>query len=77
MYWHRDLKLSNLMLDKYSRVKVCDFGATLLIDKRQETKQDREDPGGSVPYMAPEVIFLKYITQVSQIFLPKDVKSSF
>lgn len=43
------------MIDKYGRVKVCDFGATKIIAKQKKTENDEEDTGGSIPYMAPEV----------------------
>eukprot|EP00007_Cunea_sp_BSH-02190019_P003786 CAMPEP_0174239006 /NCGR_PEP_ID=MMETSP0417-20130205/13160_1 /TAXON_ID=242541 /ORGANISM="Mayorella sp, Strain BSH-02190019" /LENGTH=614 /DNA_ID=CAMNT_0015317901 /DNA_START=276 /DNA_END=2116 /DNA_ORIENTATION=- len=53
IFIHRDLKLSNLLVDSEYNVYVCDFGLT------QMKPRDREkldyDPHGSPLYMAPEV----------------------
>ena len=48
---HRDLKLSNLLLDDNMNIKICDFGLAMLVrpDKSQRTVC------GTVNYMAPEV----------------------
>ncbi|KAL6056545.1 Dual specificity protein kinase [Balamuthia mandrillaris] len=48
---HRDLKLSNLLVTKDNRVKVCDFGLT----KVRPAEKVLHGAQGSPLYMAPEV----------------------
>ena len=49
---HADVKPSNFLLDKYGRVKVCDFGLSYeCMDDEQ-----RSHFVGSLPFMAPEII---------------------
>ena len=47
---HRDLKLENIMLDKYMNVRLLDFGLSK-INKNDEL----ETSCGSMPYIAPEL----------------------
>lgn len=58
---HRDVKPSNLMIDKEGRVKVTDFGLATLMHNvwvpEQESAQDATADGtvlGTADYMAPE-----------------------
>src|SRR3989338_9147371 len=53
VFIHRDLKLSNLLVDDALHVYVCDFGLTRM--KPKEKKDLEYDPHGSPLYMAPEV----------------------
>jgi serine/threonine protein kinase len=50
---HRDLKLSNLLLDKQHRVKLSDFGLAAQVCPEQ---QRRMSLCGTLNYMAPEVL---------------------
>jgi eukaryotic-like serine/threonine-protein kinase len=55
---HRDLKPSNIMLTK-SGVKLLDFGLATRNPKPSSTQDTRSFPepaGGTIPYMAPEVL---------------------
>eukprot|EP01104_Vermistella_antarctica_P019284 TRINITY_DN7489_c0_g1_i1.p1 TRINITY_DN7489_c0_g1~~TRINITY_DN7489_c0_g1_i1.p1 ORF type:complete len:517 (+),score=149.34 TRINITY_DN7489_c0_g1_i1:57-1553(+) len=52
---HRDLKTSNLLLDKTLRVKVCDFGLSQLC-KTGQKYVDEDGAKGTPLYMAPEVL---------------------
>ena len=50
---HRDLKLSNLLLDNQQRVKLSDFG---LAAKLQAPGERRKTLCGTPNYIAPEVL---------------------
>eukprot|EP00009_Paramoeba_aestuarina_P002419 CAMPEP_0201508716 /NCGR_PEP_ID=MMETSP0161_2-20130828/1986_1 /ASSEMBLY_ACC=CAM_ASM_000251 /TAXON_ID=180227 /ORGANISM="Neoparamoeba aestuarina, Strain SoJaBio B1-5/56/2" /LENGTH=515 /DNA_ID=CAMNT_0047903459 /DNA_START=93 /DNA_END=1640 /DNA_ORIENTATION=- len=58
VFIHRDLKLSNLLVDDDYKVYVCDFGLTQMKPKDAESLQ--YDPHGSPLYMAPEVFVGEY-----------------
>eukprot|EP01101_Sappina_pedata_P012089 TRINITY_DN823_c0_g1_i2.p1 TRINITY_DN823_c0_g1~~TRINITY_DN823_c0_g1_i2.p1 ORF type:complete len:442 (-),score=155.51 TRINITY_DN823_c0_g1_i2:519-1799(-) len=58
IFIHRDLKLSNLLVNKQFRVSVCDFGLAQ-IKPKNVTNLDY-DPHGSPIYMAPEVFVGEY-----------------
>lgn len=55
-YAHLDLKLENILLDKYFNVKVADLGAAVYVGKSEGKTHYRR---GTILYMAPEVIGLK------------------
>jgi len=40
---HRDLKCANLVVDEHWRVKVCDYGSSRFVDRKEE-KRGEEDP---------------------------------
>lgn len=50
---HCDIKLSNILIDAYDRVKICDFGLSHYI--KEDAESDRRIRG-TLNYMAPEVI---------------------
>ncbi|EGR34884.1 hypothetical protein IMG5_001130 [Ichthyophthirius multifiliis] len=47
---HRDIKLQNIMMDKYNQPKIGDFGLATHTDKKQEQN------AGTPIYMAPEIL---------------------
>ncbi|KAH0785819.1 CAMK family protein kinase [Histomonas meleagridis] len=49
---HRDIKPANILLDKYDRPKLADFG----LSKKFEKGESLISFAGSHPYMAPEII---------------------
>lgn len=58
IFIHRDLKLSNLLVDNSYKVCVCDFG--LAQTKPRDVDNLEYDPHGSPLYMAPEVFIGDY-----------------
>jgi serine/threonine protein kinase len=54
---HRDLKLSNVGIDAYGRIKLVDFGLAKILPKHNSDKDTFLLTGntGSVRYMAPEI----------------------
>lgn len=55
-YAHLDLKLENILLDKYFNTKVADLGAADYVGKTGGMTSHRR---GTILYMAPEVLELK------------------
>ena len=55
-YAHLDLKLENILLDKYFNIKVADLGASVYLGKPAARTHYRR---GTILYMAPEVLNLK------------------
>ena len=49
---HLDLKLENILLDKYFNIKLADLGVTHQLNKNQNQCSHRR---GTIYYMAPEV----------------------
>ena len=58
IFIHRDLKLSNLLVDNNYKVCVCDFGLAQM--KPKDVANLEYDPHGSPLYMAPEVFVGDY-----------------
>lgn len=55
-YAHLDMKLENILLDKYFNTKVADLGAAVNVAKTKGRTYHRR---GTILYMAPEVLELK------------------
>lgn len=64
-YIHRDLKLTNILIDKNMQMKICDFGLAIhLNDPRLDTKTIC----GTTNYLAPEVVARKGFACVSDVW---------
>lgn len=64
-YIHRDLKLTNILIDKNMQMKICDFGLAIhLNDPRLDTRVIC----GTTNYLAPEVVSRKGFACVSDVW---------
>lgn len=56
---HRDLKSSNIFFHHGLHVKIGDFGLAVMRNQQNENEEQKNQPAGSVPWMAPEVLRMK------------------
>ena len=50
---HRDIKPLNIMLDEYGKAKFADFGASVILDDREQG-DSFADTSGTYHFLAPE-----------------------
>ena len=50
---HRDIKLENILIDVNNNIKICDFGISKILSKKDEKCYDQ---CGTLMYMAPEIL---------------------
>ena len=50
---HRDIKLENILIDVNNNIKICDFGISKILSKKEEKCYDQ---CGTLMYMAPEIL---------------------
>jgi serine/threonine protein kinase len=66
---HRDLKLSNILINSFGHIKVCDFGSAIILDRDRDSvssssyvhrphtyKQRTRTITGTLPFLSPEMI---------------------
>lgn len=64
--FHRDLKSSNILIDKLGSIKVIDFGISFKEDGRRHTEESKV--AVSIQYMAPELLATREPTEQSEIY---------
>jgi len=67
VFIHRDLKTSNLLIDEFDRVKVCDFGLSE-IKQQGQMLQDTDSAKGTPLWMAPEVMMFQKFNEKADVY---------
>lgn len=62
---HRDIKASNVMVDRRGRVVVLDFGLSIELAVQDDTQATENQVAGTVAYMAPEQAMGEPLTPAS------------
>ncbi|KAL5707377.1 hypothetical protein ACHQM5_018282 [Ranunculus cassubicifolius] len=63
---HRDMKTTNVLLDKNLNAKICDFGLAKL--NEEEDTHISTGIAGTVGYMAPEYAMRGYLTEKADVY---------
>jgi len=66
---HRDIKPSNFILTKNDDIKILDFGIAKMVSETETHQLTKIGQGiGTLPYMSPEQIYMKNITNAIDIY---------
>jgi len=63
---HRDIKAANILVDDKGTIKLADFGASKVIELR-ENDQEKHSLKGTPVFMAPEIIRMGHFSPASDI----------
>lgn len=63
---HRDIKSSNIMVDRHGTVKILDFGLAHIVE--EESRTSTSEVVGTFQYMSPEQVGNKTLDQRTDIF---------
>jgi serine/threonine-protein kinase len=65
---HGDLKPSNIMLEPSGNIRILDFGLACKADPEATTSMLRQDPQGTIAYMAPERVLGGPLTPAIDVY---------
>lgn len=62
---HRDIKLENVILDRYNNIRIIDFGLSAILTDESESLKTTV---GSIAYSAPEILMKKKYSKSADIW---------